>query len=342
MSRWLALVLVVSCADQRFELISSLTVDAGTVDAGRELEDAGCTDFSFDTGKRFTRVALAVSSRGPIVFGVSTGLESLVLRDGGAVSTTLVTPVADSTISAVNGPRGVAVAFHSGAPSLALIDDDGALREPATSMLAPREGANAPWGLRVTADAQRYLVQYRTLGAQVAYTSTTDGPVVVIGASGEVDGVLDGESVRLIYEAGGETRTWHGTLDGGVLSQRTVSPTTLGGRPFACPDVSLFSRREDAGLSIDAVGSTQPFTVLPNATRIVRGVCASGSVLTLLVSGQTAFVKRVHADGRIVDALSETVPVLDDAAMTVDAQSVWLLTAPRFETAKLIRRCMTP
>lgn len=339
-----------ACTEQRFELISAppATAEDAGFDGGTDAGAEPCEDLTLDL-ERFVRTALVMTPRGPIAFGIVSGgtLRSYVVRNGAAVGQTLSTNVSESGFGAAYGREGVALGLHQGGiPSVAMVGSDGEILKAPRSILSVREGANQPWGLRVSVDSQRYLVAYRTLSAEAAFTAfdSYDGGLVFgvqrTTALQEVDSVLVGENVKLLFESQGQVHERLSTLDGGELGARVVSATPLSGRPVACPAVSLYARPDDGGVTVEATTTGSPFVVALNASQLVKGVCDTGSTLALVTAGRSVSARRVFIDGTVVERASVEVPSLFDAALERDDVSVWLLTAPRFETAKLMRRCV--
>lgn len=339
-----------SCGEQRFELISA-PADSGSDGDGGEV--VACEPATFDLGKVYAKVTLTQGARGPIGFGVRPDgvLESFVVRDGGVVFSVVAQSASLSTFSATNGPEGVAVAFHAPAPSLQLVDDEGVARGAPRPVLPVMEGPNPGWGLRVTADATRYLVVWRTLGARSAFStvSATQVDSAMKGFVGllEIDGVLVGDAVRLLVESNAEVVEWEGTLDGGALAQRTIASTPLAGRPFVCPSVSLYPRRtSDGGTGIEGVApGGAAFVVRESASRLVRGVCEPSSMLAMTAETSTLAVSRVFPDGQVKPVVTFPIPALDDAMISTDGVSVWLVTAPHNQPATmrpavLSRQCL--
>ncbi len=341
-------VLLAACAEQRFELIRAPSMDASVeVDAG----PAPCIDETYELNERLLRAAVVATPAGPVAFGVGSGgvLRSYVPSDGGFNVKELSTSAADSAFNAIWAQGSIALAFHAGDfPSLARIDADGSLVSSPESVAGVAVGGNPGWGLRVSALRDTALVSYRTLGARAAFTSTPleGGPLrhalIEIPSLGQADGVILGETVKLVFEGSGQVVERVVTLDGALVSQRVLALSPLAARPLACPAVSVYARSEaDGGGSVEAVGDGLPFLVAAGLIRYVRGECAQDHTLAGVVVDGRLYLKRLAADGVVVDLASLDIPVIDDLALARDAVSVWVLVAPRFTTARLHRLCLS-
>lgn len=348
MSWRVALVLCgVACSEIPFELIS--LPGPGPGDAGSSSEsdagaDAGapCLDFDQPLGVRFSQVALVPARPLPIVLGIGNGtLTSVRLRDGGVDSRALLSGVSSTHFNAIPGTRGGEVAFHAPAPSFARLDADGQLEGAAISVLAPRQGANPGWGLRISGDGTRTVVVYRTLGAEAAFTvvgpSERTEAVVPFSRLGHLDGVLADDRVVLlgVTEAGLERRVF--ALDGGALAAPELLSVRAEGRPFACPTLTAWTERDvDGGTHVEVSSGGARWSLGEGA--LGAGTCAATGALLSLVTPGSLRLERVALMGPPVAPLS--VPTLDDHALLHDDDGVWVVLAPRFEPeARLVRRC---
>ncbi len=320
-------LLLLACEPQRVELLHS---------------PVGCEDFELVLPHAFARVALSDA----VAFGISDGtLRSFVVGDGGVSATELSSSASSSAFSAARRGAEVALAFHqNGVPSLARVSrETGAFSVAPRSVLSTPQGANAPWGAGVSVGGETTLVAYRTLSSEAAFTTVDAADaqhfaVVRVASLGEVDATLDGARVKLVYSTGGQVEEQLVDLDGARLETRTLADSGgLLGRPIACPAVSVYPRgMEDGGVRVEADG----VFVASVSSRVVRGVCAGEETFAAFVRGGRLELYRFARGGEFSEVLSLPTPTLNDAAIATDAQSVWLLLAPRFEPARLYRRCL--